>query len=142
MPKRKVNGILIDTHEELVDATTMGVQLGFTGAYISRMAAAGKIPWHGICNGAKVYRRFNPYEVKAALAHPVQEIEKAKTSAGSTRNTKTGENSRSDSEFSLLSIMRRADEAMTKPYGKIHAIKQHLREVRANVVELVMTRNQ
>lgn len=58
----------------LVDAKTMGALIGFTGEYINRLAAADKIPWHGIRNGVKVYRRFNPEEVRAALAHPAKPI--------------------------------------------------------------------
>jgi hypothetical protein len=73
MPKSKVSVIPINTREELVDAKTMGAQLGFTGEYVNRMAAAGKIPWRGIRNGAKVYRRYNPADVMAALAHDVEE---------------------------------------------------------------------
>jgi hypothetical protein len=69
MSKSMVGVIPINVREQLVDAKAMGSRLGFTGEYINRMAAAGKIPWHGLRNGAKVYRRFNPAEVMAALAH-------------------------------------------------------------------------
>jgi hypothetical protein len=53
----------------LVDANTMGAQIGFTGQYLNRMADQGKVPWVGIKNGKKIHRRFDPAQVIAALAH-------------------------------------------------------------------------
>jgi len=72
MSKSKASTVQISS-VSLVDAKAIGAQLGFTGEYINRLAAAGRIPWHGVRNGVKVYRRFDPEEVKVALAHPVEE---------------------------------------------------------------------
>ena len=38
----------------------------------NRMAAAGKISWHGVRNGAKVYRRYDPLEVLDELKHCIE----------------------------------------------------------------------
>jgi hypothetical protein len=56
---------------KLVDAKSIGMLIGFTAQYVNRLAAAGKIPWHGVRNGAKVYRRFDRREVLDALKHDV-----------------------------------------------------------------------
>jgi len=45
---------------------------GFTPQYVDRLAAAGKIPWHGVRNGAKVYRRYDPQQVIEKLKHDVE----------------------------------------------------------------------
>ena len=73
MPRSKVitNEAIQIGDGTLVDAKAIGRQYGFTDKYISRLAAVGIIPWHGVRNGAKVYRRYDPTEVKAALAHGV-----------------------------------------------------------------------
>ena len=78
MAKSMVGVIPINVREQLVDAKTIGAQLGFTADYITRMAKAGKIPWLGIRNGARVYRRFNLAAVKAVLTHDVEEPETPK----------------------------------------------------------------
>jgi hypothetical protein len=54
MPKSKANNVIQIGQRSLVDAEAMGEMIGFTAQYISRLAAAGKIPWHGVRNGAKV----------------------------------------------------------------------------------------
>ena len=55
----------------------MGALIGFTAQYVNRLAAAGKIPWHGVRNGAKVYRRYDQAEVLDALRHDVGMSESA-----------------------------------------------------------------
>lgn len=64
-------------HRNLVDAKAMGTLIGFTPQYVNRMAAAGKIPWHGVRNGAKVYRRYDPREVLDELKHGVEVVDSA-----------------------------------------------------------------
>ena len=71
MPKRKVSNLVQDGKRNLVDARAMGESIGFTAQYLNRLAAAGKIPWHGVRNGAKVYRRYDELEVLDALRHDV-----------------------------------------------------------------------
>ncbi len=74
MPKSKV-GIAVQVGQKrLVDADAVGEFYGFTGKWVSEQAAAGNIPWHGIRNGAKVFRRFDLEEVRTALSHPVAAI--------------------------------------------------------------------
>jgi hypothetical protein len=73
MPKSKANIVSINAHDELVDAKEIGARLGFTADYINRMANAGKVPWVGFKNGARVFRRFNPAAVIEALTHDVEE---------------------------------------------------------------------
>jgi hypothetical protein len=75
MPKSKVSTVVQVGQTNLVDAGAMGAIAGFTGQYMNRMAAAGKVPWHGVKNGVRVYRRFSPSEVLAALAHGVGAME-------------------------------------------------------------------
>ena len=70
MPKNKV--VIQAGRRNLVDAEAMGQQAGYSSVYINRLADAGVIPWHGFRNGVKIYRRYNPEEVLAALAHPVK----------------------------------------------------------------------
>lgn len=72
MPKSKANSVIQIGQRNLVDASAMGALIGFTAQYINRLAAAGKIPWHGVRNGAKVYRRYDQLEVLDALKHEVQ----------------------------------------------------------------------
>jgi len=72
MPKCKAAVIPINARESLVGAVEIAKMFGFTTQYINRMAAAGKIPWHGIRNGSKVYRRFDVEAVKVALGHEVK----------------------------------------------------------------------
>lgn len=64
MPKSKASSVVQIGTQKLFDATAMGDLIGFTGQYVNRLAAAGKIPWHGVRNGAKVYRRYDLQEVK------------------------------------------------------------------------------
>jgi hypothetical protein len=71
MPKGKADKVIQVGQGNLVDAEAMGEKLGFTAQYINRLAAAGKIPWHGVRNGAKVYRRYDQLEVLEALKHEV-----------------------------------------------------------------------
>lgn len=71
MPKSKASNVIQVGQRNLVDAKAMGALIGFTAQYINRLAAAGKIPWHGVRNGAKVYRRYDPLEVLEALKHEV-----------------------------------------------------------------------
>jgi hypothetical protein len=82
MAKTTASVIPINARDELVDAKEMGARMGFTGAYISRMAQLGRIPWVGLRNGARVYRRFNPATVRAALAHETAEPEAPKPVGG------------------------------------------------------------
>ena len=70
MPKSKASTVIQVGGRKLVDAGVMGEQVGFTSKWVNAMANAGKIPWHGVRNGVKVYRRFDPAEVLAALAKP------------------------------------------------------------------------
>lgn len=71
MPKSKANKVIQVGQGNLVDAEALAEKLGFTAQYINRLAAAGKIPWRGVRNGAKVYRRYDPLEVLDALKHEV-----------------------------------------------------------------------
>jgi hypothetical protein len=71
MPKSKANNVIQIGQSNLIDAKAMGESIGFTAQYINRLAAAGKIPWHGVRNGAKVYRRYDQLEVLDALKHDV-----------------------------------------------------------------------
>lgn len=71
MPKSKANNVIQIGQGNLVDAKAMGALIGFTAQYVNRMAAAGRIPWHGVRNGAKVYRRYDPQEVLTELKHGV-----------------------------------------------------------------------
>ena len=77
MPKSKANNAIQIGQRNLVDAKAMGALIGFTAQYVNRMAAAGKIPWHGVRNGAKVYRRYDPLEVLDALKHGVEVFDAA-----------------------------------------------------------------
>jgi hypothetical protein len=72
MPRKNACNVIQIGNTNLVDATAMAALIGFSSKWVREMAMAGKIPWHGIRNGAKVYRRFDPDEVKAALAHGVE----------------------------------------------------------------------
>jgi hypothetical protein len=72
MPKSKANNVIEAGQRNLVDAKAMGEQIGFTAQYVNRLAAAGKIPWHGVRNGAKVYRRYDPLKVLDALNHGLE----------------------------------------------------------------------
>jgi hypothetical protein len=74
MPKSKAtNNIVVEIGQtRLVDAEAIGAHIGFTPKWVSEQAREGRIPWHGIRNGTKVYRRFNLEEVLAALAHDVE----------------------------------------------------------------------
>jgi hypothetical protein len=70
MAKNKV--VLQGGQPNLVDAEAIGIQTGYTPRYINRLADDGVIPWHGVRSGARAYRRYNPEDVLAALAHPVK----------------------------------------------------------------------
>jgi hypothetical protein len=72
MPKSVANNAIDIGQRNLVDAKTLGALIGFTAQYVNRMAAAGKISWHGVRNGAKVYRRYDPLEVLDELKHGVE----------------------------------------------------------------------
>lgn len=72
MPKSKAISEIQIGRRNLLDAKAMGTLIGFTAQYVNRMAAAGNIPWHGVRNGAKVYRRYDPLEVLDALKHGVE----------------------------------------------------------------------
>jgi hypothetical protein len=78
MPKSKATNVVEIGQRNLVDAQEIGKQIGFTSKWVNAMAAAGKIPWHGVRNGVKTYRRFDPDEVMAALAHGVEEAPNGK----------------------------------------------------------------
>ena len=56
----------------LVDARSVAEHFGFSVQYINRLAREGRIPWRGIRNGAKVHRRFDLGEIRAALHVLVQ----------------------------------------------------------------------
>jgi len=71
MPRSKASNVIQVGQRNLVDAKAMGALIGFTAQYVNRLAAAGKIPWHGVRNGAKVYRRYDQLEVMDALKHEV-----------------------------------------------------------------------
>jgi hypothetical protein len=66
------NNVIQIGQGNLVDAKAMGALIGFTAHYVNRMAAKGRISWHGVRNGAKVYRRYDPTEVLAELKHGVE----------------------------------------------------------------------
>lgn len=72
MPKSKACGVIEVGQGSLVDARTIGGHIGFTSKWVNSMAEAGKLPWVGVKNGAKVYRRFSIDAVMAALAHGVE----------------------------------------------------------------------
>jgi hypothetical protein len=71
MRKSKASKTVQIGQQNLVDAEAMGGLIGFTAQYVDRLAAAGKITWHGERNGAKVYRRYNPLEVLHELRHGI-----------------------------------------------------------------------
>ena len=71
MPKSGADNNLEVGRRNLVNAKTMGASVGFTAQYINRLAAAGKIPWHRVRNGAKVYRRYDQLKVLDALKHEI-----------------------------------------------------------------------
>ena len=71
MPKSKANNVIQIGQSNLIDAKAMGESIGFTAQYINRLAAAGKIPWHRVRNGAKVYRRYDQLKVLDALKHEI-----------------------------------------------------------------------
>jgi hypothetical protein len=75
MPKSKAAGVMIN-QVPLVDAEAMGGVVGHTAQYVNRLANEGKIPWHGVRNGVKVYRRFDVTAVLAALSHGVEAPDK------------------------------------------------------------------
>ncbi len=72
MPKSKASSVVQVGPRSLVDAGAMGELIGFTSKWVSAMAREGRIPWVGIRNGCKIYRRYDPVEVMAALAHGVE----------------------------------------------------------------------
>ena len=86
MPKSKGSTVVQIGQTNLVDADAMGAIAGFTGQYMNRMAAAGKVPWHGVKNGVRVYRRFSPPEVLAALAHGVGAVEENGSAFGGKKS--------------------------------------------------------
>jgi hypothetical protein len=89
MPKSKASNVVQIGQRNLIDAKAMGALIGFTAQYVNRLAAAGKITWHGMRNGAKVYRRYDPLEVLDELKHRVEEFEptrKSKPTALTKRN--------------------------------------------------------
>jgi hypothetical protein len=72
MAKSKANNVLVEIGQKsLVDAEAMGAKIKFTPKYINQLARANLIPWVGVRNGVKVYRRFDPEAVMAALSHEV-----------------------------------------------------------------------
>ena len=71
MPKSKANNTIQIGQKNLIDASAMAAIVGYTAQFVNRAAAQGLIPWHGIRNGKKIYRRFDPEAVLAALAHGV-----------------------------------------------------------------------
>ena len=75
MLKSEASNVVQIGQRNLVDAESMGALIGFTAQYVNRMAAAGKISWHGVRNGAKVYRRYNPQEVLDELKHGTKVFE-------------------------------------------------------------------
>jgi len=77
MPKSKASNVVQIGQRNFFDAKAMGALIGFTAQYVNRMAAAGKIPWHGVRNGAKVYRRYDPQEVLDELKHGVEVADSA-----------------------------------------------------------------
>lgn len=90
MAKIKVNAIQIGDGT-LVDNKVVGRHYGYHCKYIDRLAAAGVIPWHGVRNGVKVYRRYDLAEVRAALAHGVtkSDPEPATSRAQRRKSTKS-----------------------------------------------------
>jgi hypothetical protein len=89
MPKSKASNVIQIGLQNLVDAKTMGSVAGFTEQYINRMAAKGKISWHGVRNGVKVYRRYDPLQVLHELKHGVEASDttgKPKPTARTERN--------------------------------------------------------
>ena len=75
MPKSKPSNVVQIDQRNLVDAEAMGALIGFTAQYVNRMAAAGRISWHGVRNGAKVYRRYDPLQVLDELRHGARTFE-------------------------------------------------------------------
>jgi hypothetical protein len=72
MPRSRASDVVQQVgHRRLVDAEAVAEYFGFTGKWVNAMARAEKIPWHGVRNGVKVYRRFDLDEVIVALAHSV-----------------------------------------------------------------------
>ena len=48
VPKSKASSVVQIGQRNLVDAKAMGALIGFTAQYVNRLAAAGKITWHGV----------------------------------------------------------------------------------------------
>jgi hypothetical protein len=71
MARKNACSVIQINSTSLVDAEAIGKLVGFTSKWVNAQAAAGRIPWHGVRNGVKVYRRFDPAEVLDALAHGV-----------------------------------------------------------------------
>jgi hypothetical protein len=67
----KVKGPIRFGSKMLYDAQGVAEYFGWSANYVNQLAAKGKIPWHGIEGGMRVYRRFDLEEVKVALAHGV-----------------------------------------------------------------------
>ena len=86
MPKSKADDAVQVGQRNLVDARANGALVGFTEQYINRLAAAGKIPWHGVRNGARVYRRFDKLEVLDALKHGVECLPPAVSFLGQSKS--------------------------------------------------------
>jgi hypothetical protein len=72
MPKSKASNLIPDGQASLVDADAMGAIAGYSGQYINRMAKQGRVPWIGIKNGTKTYRRYSVATVLQALSHGVE----------------------------------------------------------------------
>jgi len=53
---------------DLVNAKTMGEQLNVSEQYVHRLALRGRIPSQKMRKGSRIYRRYDPAAVKAALA--------------------------------------------------------------------------
>jgi hypothetical protein len=96
MPKSKANNVIQIGQRNLVDAEAMGGLIGFTPQYVNRLAAAGKIPWHGVRNGAKVYRRYDPDEVLEELKHGVEVSDSAPRKQNVVPRTERNKNVRTE----------------------------------------------
>ena len=89
MPKSKASDVVQIGQRNLVDAEAIAALIGFTPQYVNRLAAAGRISWHGVRNGAKVYRRYDPLQVLHELKHgmePSGSAESVKPVAREERN--------------------------------------------------------
>lgn len=73
--------VSINKWQNLVDANTIAAMFGRTAHWVNTLAREGRIRWYGQKNGVKVYRRFDPEEVRQDLLHSVEKPEVPRASA-------------------------------------------------------------